>query len=78
MARAAAAAAALRETDAAIAGLRADLDAAKHRKADAADAVRPLYAARFAVATDAPAPFVDVALMLVITAGLVKLTFLPA
>lgn len=78
VARASSAAAALRETEATITSLRADLEAAKHRKADAADAVRPLYAARFAVATDAPAPFVDVALMLVITAGLVKLTFLPS
>ncbi|GAB0497293.1 hypothetical protein MMPV_008624 [Pyropia vietnamensis] len=77
VARASSAAAALRETEATITALRADLEAAKHRKADAADAVRPLYAARFAVATDAPAPFVDVALMLIITAGLVKLTFLP-
>jgi len=78
VARAAASAAALRESEAELGRLRADLEAAKHRKADAADAVRPLYAARFAVATDAPPPFVDVALMLIITAGLLKLTFLPA
>jgi len=77
VARAAASAAALRESEAELVRLRAELEAAKHRKADAADAVRPLYAARFAVATDAPPPFVDVALMLIITAGLLKLTFLP-